>query len=78
MSDLKYDMGNYEKGFTGKRTEDAESMSELVLRAADKMAKAIDEAIKRGYIDARCAIADARLDYGEPFKYEFSKVEKEA
>lgn len=24
MSNLKYDMGNYEKGFTGKRTEDAE------------------------------------------------------
>ncbi len=42
----------------------------IKLRAADKMAMVVDDYVDRKVIDARSAIADARLDYGEPFKYE--------
>jgi len=41
--------------------------------AADMMAAAVDFMIHRGLLDARCVVADARLDYGEPF----SKAEAE-
>ena len=51
------------------------SSLELKLRAADKVMKAIDEAVDRGKLDARSTIADARLDYGEPFEYPFLKEE---
>lgn len=39
----------------------------LKIRAADAMAKAVDDAVRRGSLNSRSAIADARLDYGEPF-----------
>lgn len=46
----------------------------IALRAADKMARICDDMIQRGSIDARSALADARLDYGQPFKYEWSST----
>lgn len=45
----------------------------LKLRAADAMARAVDSAISCGQLNPRSMIADARLDYGEPGSYEFSK-----
>lgn len=42
------------------------------LQAADAMAKICDDWVVRGEIDARSALADARLIYGNPFKYAFS------
>jgi len=47
----------------------------LALRAADKMAWICDDWVQRHVIDARSALADARLSYGEPFKYRWSKLE---
>jgi hypothetical protein len=38
--------------------------------AADYMAAVIDDWILRNLLDSRSAIADARLDYGEPFSDE--------
>lgn len=46
------------------------TQNEIKLRAADVVMKRLDEMIARGDIDARNAVADARLDYGDPFKYE--------
>ena len=45
--------------------------SQLVMkvRAADVMAKVADDWVERGRIDSRSALADARLDYGDPYKY---------
>jgi hypothetical protein len=42
------------------------------LNAADALARAVDEAVSGGFIGSRSKIADARLDYGEPFKYVWS------
>lgn len=50
-----------------------EHEKDIALRAADAMAKVIDDWVKRGLIDARSALADARLDYGEPWKYVWTK-----
>ncbi len=44
----------------------------IALRNADAMARAVDKLVERGALDARSLVADARLDYGEPWKYEFS------
>lgn len=44
---------------------------EMTLRDADILAKNVDEQIQFGNLDARSAIADARLDYGTPLKYEY-------
>jgi hypothetical protein len=41
---------------------------EWQLRAADALAVTVDEAVQRGSIGSRSKIADARLDYGEPYK----------
>lgn len=49
-----------------------ELMEKLV--AADKVMRAIDKAVEGGNLDARIAITDLRLNYGEPFKYEFDGV----
>jgi hypothetical protein len=38
--------------------------------AADRMAAAVDDLVRRGLLDARSLLADARLDYGEPFDEE--------
>jgi len=48
---------------------------ELKLIDADFLAMTTDIAVKRGVIDARSRIADARLNYGEPWKYEYAKKE---
>lgn len=60
--------------------ESASSSNELLvgemqadLRAADYLAKVIDEQIKLGNINTRSAIADARLDYGTPYKYKYTR-----
>lgn len=50
-------------------------VAQIKLRAADGMAKAIDTLVERGILDARSLAADARLDYGDPFKYEYAKWE---
>ena len=42
--------------------------SPFKLKAADKMAQIIDDMVRNGTLDARSGLADARLDYGEPFK----------
>ena len=36
-------------------------------QGADILAAAVDDAIRRGALDARSLIADCRLDYGRPF-----------
>lgn len=36
-------------------------------RAADRMAAAVDVMVRRNVLDARSLVADARLDYGQPF-----------
>lgn len=44
----------------------------IALRAADAMAKVIDYAVANNIIGSRSAIADARLDYGEPRIYRYT------
>jgi len=46
------------------RAENAEQF--IRLRGADRLAAAVDRAVRRNALDARSEIADARLDYGEP------------
>ncbi len=48
---------------------DANSRLIMKERAADVMAKVADDWVERGLIDSRSALADARLDYGDPYKY---------
>ena len=43
---------------------------ELKIRAADALVKVIDRQTEIGLLGSRTSIADARLDYGQPFKYE--------
>jgi hypothetical protein len=43
----------------------------LKLYSADILVMTIDEMINRGVINPRSVIADARLNYGEPYQYEF-------
>ena len=43
---------------------------ELKVRAADALVKAIDKQVEMGLMGGRTGIADARLDYGTPFKYD--------
>ena len=42
-------------------------ISPFTVKAADKMAKIIDDMVRSGKLDSRSALADARLNYGEPF-----------
>ena len=42
------------------------------LNTADAMAQAIDRAVRHRLIGSRSAIADARLDFGEPDRYEWT------
>lgn len=42
--------------------------------AADRMAAIVDEMIYAGHLDPRSQLADARLDYGQPFDREKSKT----
>ena len=44
---------------------------ELKLISADILAMTTDVLIKRGVLGSRSLVADARLDYGEPWKYEY-------
>ena len=43
---------------------------ELKMRAADALVRVIDRQTEIGLLGSRTSIADARLDYGQPFKYE--------
>jgi hypothetical protein len=45
----------------------------LTLQAADHMAAIIDEMVRDGNLDSRSRLADARLDYGEPWAYAYSR-----
>jgi hypothetical protein len=45
----------------------------LKLLDADRLAEAVDKAIGAGLIGSRTPVADARLNYGMPLKYEFSE-----
>lgn len=65
-----------------KGTEEISKRSVLAI-GADRMALAIDRLVKGGRIDSRSEVADARLDYGEPYKYgkivsEIAEKEKKA
>jgi hypothetical protein len=46
----------------------------LKLRAADQMAKIIDEMVDADTLNSRSRLADARLDYGQPHQYEHLKA----
>ncbi len=46
---------------------------ELKLRSADVMAMMIDVAVQREKLNARSLIADARLEYGNCWEYEFAR-----
>ena len=48
------------------------SQLRIKLRAADAMARVADDWVERGIINSRSALADARLDYGDPYTYEYS------
>lgn len=48
---------------------------ELKLIAADILAMTTDVAVQRGILDSRSLIADARLNYGGPWKYEYATRE---
>ncbi len=43
---------------------------ETKLKEADILAMAIDIAVQRGILNSRSLIADSRLNYGDPWKYE--------
>lgn len=43
----------------------------LKLRVADEMAKEIDRLVSINRMDSRSKLADIRLNYGQPYKYEF-------
>lgn len=45
----------------------------LKLRAADVMARIVDEMVDADKLNPRSRLADARLDYGQPHQYEFTK-----
>jgi len=52
----------------GKGDSELPRLSPLIrLRAADAMAAVVDDWVGRGVINFRSALADTRLDYGEPF-----------
>ena len=55
----------FEKGHEMGDTE-----RDMKLRAADALVKAIDIQVDARQLGDRSAIADARLDYGQPYKYE--------
>lgn len=44
----------------------------LRLRDADILAMTVDVLVQRGALDPRSLIGDARLIYGEPWKYEYA------
>jgi hypothetical protein len=45
----------------------------IKLRDSDLMALTIDVYTQRGLLDERSLINDARLDYGNPWEYEFAE-----
>lgn len=56
-----------EISFTPSATRDRRPWNQ---QDADMLAAAVDDAIRRGGLDARSQIADCRLDYGRPFSPE--------
>lgn len=55
---------------SGERSRDELFRLRLKIKDADAIAKVADDWVKRGIIDARSALADARLNYGKPYEYE--------
>ena len=53
-----------------RESEGSRELSPFDRMAADRMAAAVDDLIRRGLLDARSVLADARLDYGNPFDEE--------
>ena len=45
---------------------------DLKLQNADILAMTVDVAIKRGGLDSRSLVGDARLNYGQPWEYEYA------
>lgn len=64
-------------GSTASNGSEVELKMVIALRAADAMARIVDDWVTRGVIDARSAIADARLNYGQPFVYEWSEPQND-
>lgn len=50
-------------------------VSPFELRAADTMARIIDDMVDDGKLSSRSPLADARLDYGQPHEYKHTKEE---
>jgi hypothetical protein len=46
----------------------------LSLTQADQIARVCDELVSAGKMNARSAIADARLNYGTPYEYLYTKA----
>lgn len=61
-----------QKELVSKLTSELEA-AKLSKAAADKVMLAIDRQVRNGSLDSRSAIADARLDYGDPFPEETTK-----
>ena len=62
-----WDIGTPEEGEKDlARLTAAWNALELKIERADRVMELIDEAVRRGHMDARSAIADARLLYGDP------------
>jgi len=59
-----------------KKMELEHGQAQIDLMAADKMAQCADHLVMNHLIDARSALADSRLEYGEPYTYEHSNLEK--
>jgi multidrug resistance efflux pump len=60
------------KPFVTRRLEWKIDELKAKLRAADAMANAIDELVRRKMLGSRSIAADARLDYGDPWTYKFN------
>ena len=48
-------------------------MRKLKLKAAERVMREVDRLVDDKKISSRSQLADARLDYSEPHKYEYTK-----
>jgi len=72
MSDPEF--GGQRLGSGGQSPEQREiNHLKMKLIAADKVMLQLDDLIHRNKLNARSKVADARLDYGTPFEYEYNK-----
>lgn len=62
-------LGDHARSLERELSEVARERNKLTvkLRPANAIVAVIDEWVRRNLIDARSALADARLDYGDPF-----------